>query len=184
MLLPQPGREQERKQQPGQVEGSDDRQVRGGMRTGDLLPHDDEDIRKHHPGVEDGRDADPFPAAQEGIDRHDIERSIEEHIQPDGLLPPLRAGHQERVIGGAVGMDDLQHDRRRPGRLAVLDRVRDDQLLQVNDVRDEKEIDDEKDHEQPVQAALAEGDGGAIHCDASVDIGLVVSHTCLAGHFP
>ena len=54
------------------------------------------------------------------------------------------------------GVDEIHQRRRRPQRVGEVAwaRIGDDQLLQVDDVGDEKQVDDEKPDEQPVELAV------------------------------
>ena len=50
-------------------------------------------------------------------------------------------------------MNQLDHRVRRPERLLKLRGVRDDELLDIHDIGDEKQIDEEKASEDPVHPA-------------------------------
>ena len=53
-----------------------------------FLAHDDKDIGKHDRRIDQGWDADPVLALDEGIDSGDIIGAEEQDIEPDGGFPP------------------------------------------------------------------------------------------------
>lgn len=127
------------------------------VRTRNFFSQNDKDTHEHHPGVEECRDSDPIPAFEERIDRSRVEGAIEQRVDPDGHLPPLRARHQERVEGAPVPVDEPDQRFRRPEGLPEVKWVGDDDLFYIDNIRDEKEIDQKEPHKDPVHPALREG---------------------------
>ena len=163
MFAAQPEREQDGNQQPGKIQAKHQGKVWRGVRAPGFLTQDDEHAGEHHAGVEDRRQPDPFPAPDEGVDRECVKGTVEQHVEPDGHLPPLRAGQQERVVRLPVVVNHLNHCGRRPGRLLKVFGVSDDQLLDIDDVGDEEEVDEEEGNEDPVGFPLREGNGPGLH---------------------
>src|SRR5271157_2207945 len=135
VILPQANGEKDRQHQPRKVQCQDDRQVRRGVRSGDLLTQYNEYIRKQHAPIKNSRNANPFFSTYECINCGTVERTVENHIQPDGVLPPLGSGHEQRIKCLPIRMDQAYHGRRWPGGLLKLIWIRNDQLLDIHGIR-------------------------------------------------
>jgi len=112
--------------------------MRAGVRAGDFLTQNDENVREHQAAEEYRGDSDPFLASDKSVDRDRVEGPIKQYVQPDRILPPLRASHQEGVQSFTVLVDQANHGRGRPDRLYEMVRIRDDELFDIHDIRDEK----------------------------------------------
>src|SRR5690606_18383062 len=65
--------------------------------------------------------------------------------------------HEQRVKRVAVPVHQVHQRGWRPDRVLEVGRVGDDQTLQVNDVRDEREVHDEEDDEYQIGLAFPQG---------------------------
>ncbi len=123
-----------------------------------LLEADDEDVGHHHAAPDEAPVADPVLALDEGEDRRRVEGEEEDGVDPDGGPPPGRAGHQGRVEVRAVPVDQVHEGRRRPDRVLEVAGVGDHQLLEVDDGRDEEQVQEKEPQKEVVQLPFTEGD--------------------------
>jgi hypothetical protein len=124
------------------------------MWTCRFFTKNDGHAHKHHPGVKNCRGTNPILSFDKRIDRQYIKRSVEKNIDPDGHLPPLRTGYEQWVKGTSIRVDQLDHGSRRPKWLLKMGWVRNDQLFDVHNIRNEKQIDHEEANKDPIHPAL------------------------------
>src|SRR5262249_13873765 len=115
-------------------------------------------VCEHHPTVEYRGNANPVFAFDKGIEGKDIEWSVKNHIEPDRIPPPRRTCHQQWIERVSIIVHHLYKQRGRPDWLFVMIWIRDDELLDINNIRDEEQIDHKEADKQPIVFALSERD--------------------------
>ena len=107
------------------------------MGTGNFFTKDDEDICEHHAAVEDRWNTDPVFALNKRIYGCDIEWTVKDNIQPNGVFPPLWTCHQQRIKRRSIIMDHFHHWSRGPERLCKMRWVGNDKLFNIYDISDD-----------------------------------------------
>ncbi len=129
-----------------------------GERPGDLLTENDGDGGEHHRRPDDRPVADPFLSLPEGIQRSDIERSVDDLVDDDDGGVPDRPLVEQRVIVREIPVQEVDHVGGRPDRVREVVRVADDELLDVGLIGHEDDVDQKEGPQDDVALALPERD--------------------------
>src|SRR6202012_5238243 len=98
-------------------------------------------IGQHHRSPHNADKTDPVLPLRKRIDGDGIVRTKKKRVDPDRGPPPGRPGYQHRVELMTIPMHEVNHSRGRPQWIPKMIGVGNDQLLDVDDVSDKKEID-------------------------------------------
>ncbi len=134
----------QRHEQPRQIEQQHDNRLRCRIFPGKFLDQDDDHVTEHHPAVDQAGRPDPFFASGEGVQRDHVKRPEEQHVDPDCGFPPGRPRDQDWIEGVAVVVDRVDHEGGRPHRIREMIGVGDDKLFEIDNVRNEQQVDREK----------------------------------------
>ena len=163
MLSPHPDQHPDGDDQPASVGCEHERQVIARVRSGDLLTKNDGDGGEHHRRPDDRPVADPVLALPERVERSNVEGPVDDLVDHDDRGVPDGPLVEQRVVVREIPMQEVDHVRRRPDRIAEVVRVADDELLDVGLVRHEGDVDQKEDPQDDVTLAFAERDDLA--CD-------------------
>ena len=124
------------------------------MGTKGLLREDDRDDGQKHAAVANRWEPNPALAEKECVEGQHVEGPEKQHIPPDGDFPPGGSGHQKWVVVLAIPVDEVDHDWWWPEGVLKVSRVSNNDLLDVDNIRDKGKVEQEEHHHARIQPTI------------------------------